>query len=596
MFSKHVAYRLGCIFFICVSSASWCSTPLFEKARTYNLGMYAVSITVADVNGDGKLDLLVGDGGGAVGVSLGNGDGTFPPAQSYSSGGWRTYAIVVGDVNHDGHLDLIVTSSCESSSSCTHGVVGVLLGNGDKTFRSVQAYDSGGADARSVAVGDMNGDRNLDILIANNCFSAGNCTSGAAGVLLGAGDGTFQSAKVYNSGGQFSSGVAAADVNGDGKLDVLVSNYCRENCFRKGNVGVLFGNGDGTLQAAQSYDTANVNSIAMADLDRDGRPDAILPAYCSHTDTCMYKGLQILMGGSGGIYQPVRTFYPGGRSVTSVAVEDVNRDGKLDVIAGNYCGSGDRQESCGRRGVLGVLLGNGDGGFQKVQQIDPGTDHVLGVAVGDANGDGKEDLIAVNGVVSVLLGTARFTTTTELSSNLSSSVYGQQVSLESRVSSSGPNVPTGTIVFKNGGIALGKVALIDGRALLTTGKLPAGSLSITATYSGDTDSYKSASSAVVQIVTPAKSVSIIRSSRNPSALGEPVTFSFSVTSPTTKVTGTVTFKAGSTILGTVLLSAGTARLTTAGLPAGRTRVTATYAGSANIIGSFASLMQTVNQR
>ena len=72
MFSKRVAYRLGCIFFICVSSASWCSTPLFEKARTYNLGIYAVSITVADVNGDGKLDLLVGDGGGAVGVSLGN--------------------------------------------------------------------------------------------------------------------------------------------------------------------------------------------------------------------------------------------------------------------------------------------------------------------------------------------------------------------------------------------------------------------------------------------------------------------------------------------------------------------------------------------
>ena len=243
-----------------------------------------------------------------------------------------------------------------------------------------------------------------------------------------------------------------------------------------------------------------------------------------------------------------------------------------------------------------MLLGNGNGGFQKVQQIDPGTDHVLGVAVGDINGDGKEDLIAVNGVLSVLLGTARFTTTTELSSNLSSSVYGQQVSLESVVTSSGPNVPTGTIVFKNGSIALGKVALIDGRALLTTGKLPAGSLSITATYSGDTDSYKSASSAVVQIVTPAKSVSIIQSSRNPSGMGEPVTFSFSVTSPTTKVTGTGTFKAGSTILGTVLLSAGTARLTTAVLPAGRTRVTATYAGSANIIGSFASLMQTVNQR
>src|SRR4029453_19184080 len=155
MFSKNSWLRLGSTsFLLIISLTTWAATPLFQQAKTYDLGVYAVSITAADVNEDGKLDVLVGNGGGALGVSLGNGDGTFPSAHSYSPGGWRTYAIVVDDVDNDGHLDLIVTSSCESSSSCSHGVVGVLRGNGDGTFRAVRSYDSGGAEARSVAGGD----------------------------------------------------------------------------------------------------------------------------------------------------------------------------------------------------------------------------------------------------------------------------------------------------------------------------------------------------------------------------------------------------------------------------------------------------------
>jgi hypothetical protein len=585
MFSKTVVLRVGYLaLFLLTTSAGWSATQYFQKAQTYNLGMTALSVTAADVNGDGKLDLLVADGGSTLGVSLGKGDGTFPPAQTYNSGGWRTYAIVVGDLNADGHLDLVATSSCVSNTDCTHGVVAVLPGNGDGTFRAAQSYDSGGADARAVALADVNGDRNLDLIVADNCVSNGNCTSGAATVLLGNGDGTFQAARSYNSGGQDSSGVAVADVDGDGKLDLLVSNYT-------GSVGVLLGNGDGTFQAAQSYATDNGNAIAVGDANQDGRPDVFLPTYCGRSENCMRRGVQMLLGSGGGKFQSVRTFYSGGKSGTAIAVQDVSRDGKLDMIVANYCDNGNTR--C-RFGVVGLLLGNGDGTFQKAQKYNSGSSHALAVAIGDVNGDGKADLLVANGVVSVLLGRARYVPTTNFSSGLNPSVYGQSVILTATVSSIGPNSPTGTVAFRNGVQTVGKVTLNAGVATLITTKLPAGTLSLTATYSGDSDTARGTSPAVIQVVTPATSLTTIQSSLNPSRLGQPVRFSATVTSPTAKITGTVTFTAGTTTLGTVMLSGGTARITTSALPKGKTTVTATYDGTANIAASSAALAQHVH--
>src|SRR5207302_10598031 len=103
--------------------------------------------------------------------------------------------------------------------------VGVLLGNGDGTFQAAVTYGSGGYLAWSVAVADVNGDGKPDLLVANQC--TGNVTSctnskGAIGVLLNNGDGTFQSAVAYYSGGEFASFLVAADVNGDASPDLLI--------------------------------------------------------------------------------------------------------------------------------------------------------------------------------------------------------------------------------------------------------------------------------------------------------------------------------------------------------------------------------------
>jgi hypothetical protein len=156
-------------------------------------------------------------------------------------------------------------------------------------------------------------------------------------------------------------------------------------------------------------------------------------------------------------------------------------------------------------------LGNGDGTLQKAQLYLSGGKLANGVAAADVNGDQKVDVIVVNelggsggtGVVGVLLGKAKFATTTSLTSSLNPSVAGQPVSLTATVTSLGWIMPTGQVKFANGGAAIGSRALRNGIATLTTSTLPVGTLSITATYSGDIQSYKSTSPVLLQVVNSA---------------------------------------------------------------------------------------------
>ena len=384
-------------------------SPVFAQPPTYaSAGVSAISVAVGDLNGDGIPDMVVVNqcvdsscSVGSVGVLLGNGDGTFQPAQSFASGGLFSYSVAVGDFNGDGKSDVVVANECQTSA-CSGGSVSILLGNGDGTLQPAQSYASGGVYAFSVAVADFNGDGKSDVVVANECQTSA-CGGGSVGVLLGNGDGTFQPAQSYASGGSATFSVAVGDFNGDGKPDVALANLCQTSACSSGGISVLLGNGDGTFQPPQSYASGGQDaySVAVGDLNGDGRLDLVVGNECQ-TSSCNSGGVSVLLGNGDGTFQPPQSYASGGVFVLSVALGDLNGDGKLDVVAGDR-----------RSGDVSVLLGNGDGTVQAAQLYSSW--NLYSAVVSDINGDGKADVLAVNlcqpgncgsGSVSVMLGNA----------------------------------------------------------------------------------------------------------------------------------------------------------------------------------------------
>jgi len=475
MFTKFTALRLSSaafLFLFVLSSLN--ASSLFGPIRIYKSGVtWETSVAVGDVNGDGNLDLLtIGEnamdyGIAEVGVLLATADGKFGHVWTYYSGGTFPVAIALADVNGDGNLDVLV-ANFEN--------IGLLLGNGDGTFQGAQKI-FGSNRVHGIALADLNGDGKLDLLLA---------TDSAAEVRLGNGDGTFQPAQYYASSGD---AIATADVNGDGKLDMLMAH---------GGLYVLLGNGDGTFQSAAVYPSggAGPNSLRVTDVNGDGNSDLVVSNWVS-------SNVGVLLGNGDGTFQPAQTYDSGGREAMTLVVEDFNGDGKPDLAVANIYGKTDFKS------VVGVLLGNGDGTFQAAQTFSIGGFGAALIAVGNLTGSNMPDLLVsrcriirhcVEGLLVVLPNTTKgFITNTTLSSSLNPSHYGQAVTFTVTVSSAGP-APTGKVKFFDGTTGVGTVALSGGIATLTKSKLALGTHSITAQYLGDAFTAKSASPVVSQLV------------------------------------------------------------------------------------------------
>jgi hypothetical protein len=187
-------------------------------------------------------------------------------------------------------------------------------------------------------------------------------------------------------------------------------------------------------------------------------------------------------------------------------------------------------------------------------------------------------------------------TATSFTSSLNPSVYGQAVTLTATVKPVGTIPATGRVNFLSGTRRIGSATLnASGVATFTKSNLNADSYPLVAVYAGDPNYLASTSAALIQVVQQATSAAAIVSSQNPSTLGQAVTFTAAITSPTAKPNEPVTFTTGTTVLGTVQLSGGKAKLTTSSLPLGAAVVTVTYQGDSNISGSSASITQTVQQ-
>jgi hypothetical protein len=186
---------------------------------------------LGDFNGDGHLDLAL-SGSSGICVLLGHGDGTFGGPASFDSGS-LTGALAVGDFNGDGKLDLAVANPFANTIS-------ILLGNGDGTFQTPVDYSTGPL-PNFVVTGDFNGDGRLDLAVVNNTNVS---------IFLGNGDGTFKSRVDYPAGANIQS-LTVGDYNGDGVLDLAVADsLCvTSTCPTNGSVNVLLGNGDGTFQS-----------------------------------------------------------------------------------------------------------------------------------------------------------------------------------------------------------------------------------------------------------------------------------------------------------------------------------------------------------
>jgi Bacterial Ig-like domain (group 3)/FG-GAP-like repeat len=577
-----------------------------QAALSYSSGgTDSPSVAVADVNGDGKPDLLVANRcainscNGSVAVLLGNGDGTFKAAASYGSGGLYAYSVAIADVDGDGKPDLLVANLC-AIDNCSVSTVGVLLGNGDGTFQAVAVYGFGGFDSISVAVADVNGDGKPDLLVANYCATSSNCNGGTVSVLLGNGDGTFQTAASYGSGGSYAISVTVGDVNGDGKPDLLVANHCAtSDCGSGGSVSLLLGNGDGTFQTAASYGSGGwyAISVAVGDVNGDGKPDLLVANYCVSSSNCSGGTVGVLLGNGDGTFQVAANYSSGGTDAYSVAVGDVNGDGKPDLLVANYCAT---FSNC-NGGTVAALLGNGDGTFQAAQSYDTayGTQSI---ALGDMNGDGRLDVAAANGgngnpSITILRNilSAPAATAVSLTASLTTGAAFQPVTFTATVTSALIGTTTGSVSFTDNGSPLGSSTVNgSGKAVFTTSTLGAGSHFIVGYYSGDYSYAPSNSYGVGVKVTQGTSATTLGSALNPSVYGQSVTFSANVTSTYGAPTGTVTFSSGLTTLGTAAVTAGVARLIYASLPVGSDPVTASYSGDTNFTGSnSAALSQAV---
>lgn len=531
---------------------------------------------LADMNGDGLPDVVSKSGSsGPLQVYLSTGDGRFTPAPPASGASTPDYGyfLAVADFTGDGHPDAISVSAGYSQchgGSCPAGpqLAQVLSyrGNGDGTLTYLNQLALGVETVSGVVTGDFNQDAKQDSVLTYFDFVQ---KTGGALFVAGNGDGTFAAPVQISLLGHIPTQVVTADLNGDNKADLVITD-------QSGTVISYLGNGDGTFTPVSQILPVSAGAVVVADVTGDGIPDLV----------CVVSGsLEVFAGNGDGsfINNPIFTaaILPGGYA--TVQVGDLNGDGLPDIGV-SFTNPEDQ-------GQITVFLNAGNGFFEQDSNLysviavngfaltrlnakspSPGQPQSLDALV--YYGASLVSLLNQRNPAPVAAPSVKIST----ANGQTSVTAGQTITLNAVVTAIGTNTPSGTVNFLLNQKQVASSSLNQAQASAQITIAGTGAIVIQAVYSGDSN-YPGASGFLTLTSTATTTTTTLTSSAGTAVQGTNISFTAGVTPAT--ATGTVSFMDGSTTLGTANLTSGSAVYATAGLAVGSHTITAVYSGDAN---------------
>ncbi|HXW61228.1 MAG TPA: FG-GAP-like repeat-containing protein [Candidatus Acidoferrales bacterium] len=400
------------------SAAGATESPVTNPITSYAVGNDPVSIVEADFYDltSGAIDLAVANqADGTISILEGNGDGTFNPQTVITlPAGFKPTSLATANFTSSGHTDLVVTGNVAGSNA---GSFLVLLGNGNGTFtQTSQSPIAVGNNPVFVVVSDFTNDGFEDVAIANQ-------GSNSISIFLGNGNGTFQTpapAPILLPVGSLPTGLAAADVNGDGNVDLISANQGTNS------VSVFFGNGNGTFQTPTSYPTGNAPVyVALGDFNNQGALDMAVANHGAPTTNNSGNSVTIYYNQISTTNVPTGSFVAGtprdflaGNGPTSIAIAEFSQSGYSDLAIADQTDN-----------AVTLLLNTGSESFTAAPAELPVGTAPVSIVTADFNGSGLPDAATADSgsaQATVILNTNFFTTGTTTTSSAGTPFPGVQ--------------------------------------------------------------------------------------------------------------------------------------------------------------------------